>query len=131
MIAEISVKTVAKDQMANITAQVQKIVSDSKVKQGTCLVFCPHTTAGITVNENADPDVPYDIQNALSAIVPNLEFKHREGNSDAHLKSSLVGCEKSFIIQNGKLLLGEWQGIFFMEADGPRQRKVIVRVVQD
>jgi len=129
VLKELTIKTSSKNQLLDITLDVQKIVSESKVMEGLCLVYCPHTTAGIIVNENADPDVVSDLLNALEAMVPKIKFQHSEGNSDAHLKSTLVGCEKSFIIQNGRLLLGNWQGIFFTEFDGPRQRKVCIKIV--
>lgn len=130
LLHEIKVKTSSHCELVNITFQVEKIVFDSKIKNGLCLVYCPHTTAGIIVNENADSDVVNDLLNALEKMVPNIKFNHSEGNSDAHLKSTLVGCEKNFIIQNGKLVLGTWQGIFFAEFDGPRERKVFVKVVE-
>ncbi|MFA6064516.1 MAG: secondary thiamine-phosphate synthase enzyme YjbQ [archaeon] len=130
MLTQIKVKTSKRNELVNITFQIEKIVSDSKVKDGLCLVFCPHTTAGIIVNENSDSDVVNDLLNALDHLVPSIKFNHAEGNSDAHLKSTLVGCEKQFIVQNGALALGTWQGIFFAEFDGPRERKVFVKLVE-
>ncbi len=117
--------------MLNITPQVQSAVSKSKIKNGICVVYCPHTTAGIIVNENADADVAKDLLNAFEAVVPNIKFHHAEGNSDAHFKSVLAGHEKTFAVERGELVLGVWQGIFFAEFDGPRERKIIVKVFSD
>jgi len=128
MLIEIKIKTSKRTELINITSKVEKIVSDSKVKEGLCVVYCPHTTAGIIVNENSDPTVVSDLLGALEGMVPKIDFQHSEGNSPAHLKSTLVGCEKHFIIQNGKLLLGVWQGLFFGEFDGPRERTIFVKV---
>ena len=127
---EINLKTNKKNQLINITNEVQKIVLKSGAKDGVCIVYCPHTTAGITINENADPDVVDDLIMGLSKVIDSdWPFKHGEGNSDAHLKSSILGCEKTIIIENGRLKLGTWQGIFFCEFDGPRDRKVFVKIV--
>jgi secondary thiamine-phosphate synthase enzyme len=105
-------------------------VRASGVADGLCLVWCPHTTAGITVNENADPDVPADLLMGLGRVVDaRWPFRHGEGNSDAHLKSTLVGCGKTIAVRGGQLRLGTWQGIWFCEFDGPRTRKVEVTVV--
>ena len=106
----------------DITGEVQKAVRDSGVSEGTALVFVPHTTAAVTINENADPDVLHDLRLALAALVPKLPYRHGEGNSPAHLKSSLFGCSQLVPIVNGKLALGTWQGIYFCEFDGPRRR---------
>jgi secondary thiamine-phosphate synthase enzyme len=125
-----SVRTDGKTDWINITGEVQKVVASSGVREGICVVFVPHTTAAVTINENADPDVPHDVNLALNAISPNRrEFQHGEGNSDAHTKSSLVGPSITLIVTGGKLLLGTWQGIWFNEYDGPRTRKVHVRVM--
>ncbi|MDR1389325.1 MAG: secondary thiamine-phosphate synthase enzyme YjbQ [Treponema sp.] len=127
---EFSVKTPHRDCWINISAQVAGIVGQSGVKEGVCIVFVPHTTAAVTVNENADPDVPHDVSLALRAISPDRgEFLHNEGNSDAHTKTSLVGPSLTLIVNGGRLLLGTWQGIWFTEYDGPRTRKVYVRVL--
>ena len=131
MLKEIPIKTSVRNELIDITSEVQSVVSESKLENGLCIVYCPHTTAGITVNENADPDVKKDLLLALEKIVPDVEFKHSEGNSDSHLKSSLIGTEKSFIIENNKLVLGTWQSIMFFEADGPRKRKVHVKILSD
>ncbi len=130
MLIEFKVKTSKRNELVNITSRIEKIVSDSKIKSGFCIVYCSHTTAGIIVNENSDPDVVSDLLGALEKMVPNINFKHAEGNSDAHLKSTLVGCEEHFIVENNKLVLGIWQAIYFMEADGPRERSVFVKVLE-
>ena len=112
----------------DITGQVQKAVRDSGVSEGTALVFVPHTTAAVTINENADPDVLHDLRLAMAALVPKLPYRHGEGNSPAHLKSSLFGCSQLVPIVGGKLALGTWQGIYFCEFDGPRRRNFQVVV---
>jgi secondary thiamine-phosphate synthase enzyme len=125
----IDVKTHAKDELIDITSSVQNIVTNSQVKNGICLIYVPHTTAGVTINENADPSVKSDILMALRSLVPDsLPYTHMEGNSPGHVKSSLVGCSSSVLINNGSLALGTWQGIFFCEFDGPRNRKVFVKI---
>jgi secondary thiamine-phosphate synthase enzyme len=125
-----NVRTSAQNEWINITAQVRQAVSVSGVSEGVCVVFVPHTTAAVTVNENADPDVPHDVTFALNAISPDRrEFRHGEGNSAAHAKTSLVGPSLTLIVTGGGLLLGTWQGIWFNEYDGPRNRKVHVRVM--
>ena len=112
----------------DITGQVQKAVCDSGINEGTALVFVPHTTAAVTINENADPDVLHDLRLALTELTPKLPYRHGEGNSPAHLKSSLFGCSQLVPIVNGKLALGTWQGIYFCEFDGPRRRNFQVVV---
>lgn len=114
----------------NITKTVQQFIDQNNVKSGVCIVFCPHTTAGITINENADPDVVKDMLLGLNtAFYDRKEFRHFEGNSSAHLKASCVGSSESIIIENGKLLLGVWQGIYFCEFDGPRNRNFYVKII--
>jgi secondary thiamine-phosphate synthase enzyme len=114
----------------DITGGVEKAVAASGVGEGICVVFVPHTTAAVTVNENADSDVPRDMILALDAISPDRrEFRHGEGNSAAHAKTSLVGPSLTLIVSGGRLLLGTWQGIWFNEYDGPRTRRVLVRVL--
>jgi secondary thiamine-phosphate synthase enzyme len=125
-----NVRTGGETDWINITGEVQKIVSASGVREGICVVFVPHTTAAVTINENADPDVPHDVNLALNIISPDRrEFHHSEGNSAAHTKTSLVGPSITLIVAEGRLLLGTWQGIWFNEYDGPRTRKVHVRVM--
>ena len=115
----------------NITPQVREAVAKSGVTSGIAVVHCPHTTAGITINENADPDVVTDLMFALNKTFPDRsEFRHAEGNSAAHLKSSVMGSSASVIIENGKLLLGTWQGIYFCEFDPPRTRKFYVKIME-
>lgn len=114
----------------DITARVKQIVRESGIDEGLCVVFCPHTTAAITINENADPDVVHDLKLALEEVFPDRrDFRHAEGNSAAHLKSSAIGASETLLVSNGSLTLGTWQGIYFCEFDGPRHRKVYVQVV--
>jgi secondary thiamine-phosphate synthase enzyme len=129
-LSELTIQSKQQNQWINISAEVQKTVAASGIKEGICVIFIPHTTAAVTINENADPDVPHDVSLALSAISPDRrEFRHSEGNSAAHTKSSLVGPSITVIVSGGKLLLGTWQAIWFNEYDGPRTRKVITRVL--
>lgn len=113
----------------DITDRVWGIVRRAGVQQGICQIFVPHTTAGLTINENADPDVRADLLLALNRMVPDLSYRHGEGNSPAHVKSSLMGCSLTVPIAGGELLLGTWQGIYLCEFDGPRRREVIVQAV--
>ena len=125
------VRTLAHTQMLDITAQVRKAVADSGIKDGICVVFVPHTTAAVTINENADPDVQTDFMKEINKIVPwNDGYLHSEGNSAAHLKASMMGFSETLIIERGQLLLGTWQGIYFLEYDGPRNRRVYVKVME-
>ena len=129
-LSEFIIRTGGATDWIDITSEVNKAVKDSGVNEGICVVFVPHTTAAVTVNENADPDVPRDVNFALNMISPDRrEFHHGEGNSAAHTKTSLVGPSLSLIVTGGKLLLGIWQAIWFNEYDGPRTRKVQVRVI--
>lgn len=116
-------------ELVEITDRVQQAVRASNISEGTCIVYVPHTTAGLLVNENADPTVAADILSALDQAIPlQGPYRHAEGNSAAHVKASLVGTSHSFIVQSGRLLLGTWQGLFLAEFDGPRQRRVLVAV---
>lgn len=116
--------------MYEITGQVAQAVRESGVKEGICVIFCPHTTAAITINENADPDVLHDLLLGMEAAFPDRpDFRHGEGNSAAHLKSSCWGVGETVIVRGGRLALGTWQGIYFCEFDGPRSRKYYVKVV--
>jgi secondary thiamine-phosphate synthase enzyme len=127
---EVSVETHSRVEMIDITAEIQKAVREEKIEKGICLVYTPHTTAAVTINENADPDVPRDILAALDNAIPlNANYRHMEGNSAAHVKSSLVGASELVIIEKGRIVLGTWQSIFFCEFDGPRTRKVIVKIL--
>ena len=119
------------ENLCPITAQVQGAVADSGITDGICVVYCPHTTAGITINENADPDVVTDLLLAYRKAFPDRpEFRHAEGNSTAHLKSSAMGVSKTIPFEDGKMLLGIWQGIYFCEFDGPRTRHYDVKVIE-
>ena len=127
---QIEVSTGGHQAFHDITNEVQGAVSRSGIKEGVCFVFCPHTTAGVTLNENWDPTVQHDIGVGLDAISPRRpEYQHGEGNSPAHLKSSLVGAAQFVPIAGGKLVLGTWQGVYLAEFDGPRRRRVWVKVI--
>jgi secondary thiamine-phosphate synthase enzyme len=127
---EIDIRTNSRTEMIDITNLVQVAINEKKVKSGICVVFAPHTTAAVTINENADPDVPRDIISALEKAVPqSANYRHTEGNSPAHIKSSLLGASELVLIEDGRMVLGTWQSIFFCEFDGPRQRKVLVSVL--
>ena len=127
---EFSVGTRSRTELVDITAQVDRIVQESKASSGLAVVFVPHTTAAITINENADPSVRHDILGDLNRLVPlSGPYQHTEGNSAAHIKSSLVGPSETLLIENGRLVLGTWQGIYFCEFDGPRTRKVWVKII--
>lgn len=126
---QLSVPTHSRTEMLNITAAVQDVLADAGVTSGLCTVFVPHTTAGITINENADPAVPYDMLKELNSVIPfDDNYTHGEGNSAAHIKASLMGSSVQAPIEDGKLQLGVWQGIFFCEFDGPRQRRVWIQM---
>lgn len=127
----IPIKTHARTEMIDITKSVQQQVTDSGMENGLCMVFVPHTTAAVTINESADPAVPEDILMVLNQIVPwKAAYRHMEGNSPAHLKSTIVGASETIAVENGRLVLGTWQGIFFCEFDGPRTRKLDVRLIR-
>jgi secondary thiamine-phosphate synthase enzyme len=122
-----TVRTESRTAFVDITARVQQVVGGTGARDGVCFVFVPHTTAGVTINENADPSVMRDVQKELNKIVPfDDEYDHEEGNSAAHVKSTLVGCSCMVPIEGGRLALGTWQGIYFCEFDGPRSRQVWV-----
>jgi secondary thiamine-phosphate synthase enzyme len=130
-VKQIEIRTSGRQSFEDITQQVQQAVSESGVQEGLCHLFCLHTTAGLTVNENWDPSVQHDIGLALNEMVPQRrDFQHREGNSPAHVKSSLVGASQTLFVSGGRLVLGSWQGIYLVEFDGPRTRKVLVKVVE-
>jgi secondary thiamine-phosphate synthase enzyme len=125
----LSVRTTRRNEMIDITGEVAQAVRDSGVTDGVVTVFVPHTTAGVTINENADPSVVRDILVNLERIVPEHgDYRHSEGNSDAHIKASMMGFSTQVIVEGGRLALGTWQGIYFCEFDGPRSRKVWVQV---
>lgn len=122
--ATIQVRTQAKEEIVDITRRVQEVVNSLGIEQGAVLLFCPHTTAALTVNEAADPDVREDVSRALSALVPQIPFQHGEGNSPAHVRSALMGPSLVLPVEGGRLALGTWQGVYFCEFDGPRTRSV-------
>jgi secondary thiamine-phosphate synthase enzyme len=126
---EVEVRTTARRELRTITSDVQDAVRAAGVSEGLCHVWVPHTTAAVVVNENADPDVPRDLLAAYETLVPDIRFAHAEGNSDAHFLSTVLGCDLTVPVAGGRLRLGTWQGIFFVELDGPRRRRVCVSVV--
>ena len=128
MVEKISVRTGKKEEFIDITADVQKTIGRLKIKDGVSTVFTPHTTAAVTINENADPSVVRDMLSGLGRIVPETGYDHSEGNSPAHIKSSIIGCSVQVIVEDGRLLLGTWQGIYFCEFDGPRTRQVYIKL---
>jgi secondary thiamine-phosphate synthase enzyme len=130
MVQTFQVKTSIQSELIDITRSVQEAVKKTGVKDGICIIFIPHTTAAVTINENADPSVVQDILMELNKMVPFKDpYRHMEGNSPAHIKASLLGCSEMVIVESGKLVLGTWQGIFFCEFDGPRNREVHVKVI--
>jgi secondary thiamine-phosphate synthase enzyme len=131
MIQTFQVKTSIQTEFIDITRSVQETVKKTGLEDGICIIFIPHTTAAVTINENADPSVVQDILMELNKIVPfKDQYRHMEGNSPAHIKASLLGCSQTVFVESGKLVLGTWQGIFFCEFDGPRDRKVHVKVMK-
>ncbi len=132
MLKEITIKTNIQTQILDITTQVQKVVRESGIIEGLCCVFVPHSTAGVTINENADPSVKQDIVMELNKIIPfNDNYSHLEGNSAAHIKASIIGSSVNIPVKNNYLLLGTWQGICFCEFDGPRTRKYFVKIIKN
>jgi secondary thiamine-phosphate synthase enzyme len=125
-------KTNRRTQFVDITGEVEQAVRESDVKSGVCQVYVPHTTAGVIINEHADPDVASDVEGIFDRLIPHKgPYRHAEGNTDSHMKAILTGTSQSVFIENGKLALGAWQGIFLCEFDGPRQRTVLVKIVPD
>jgi len=130
-LVQISASTKKSEEFIDITYLINEAIRKSSVQNGIATIYCPHTTAGITINENGDPDVVRDIIATLDKIFPvEGDYRHFEGNSHAHIKSSYVGAEKTIIINEGKLLLGTWQSVYFCEFDGPRNRKVFIKVIE-
>ena len=128
----LTVKTDRRTQLLDVTAQVQTAVASSGVVNGVCYLYVPHTTAAITINECADPDVARDVEGALDRLIPTAgPYRHSEGNSDSHVKAVVVGASEVIYVEAGKLVLGRWQGVFFCEFDGPRERRLIVKVASD
>ena len=131
MFKALSVKTSRRVELLDITHLIEKVVAESGIKSGLCTLFVPHTTAAVTINENADPSVKSDIINELNKVIPfDDNYSHLEGNAAAHIKSSLFGASENIIVDGGRLLLGTWQGICFCEFDGPRSRKLVVKIVE-
>ncbi len=131
MLKYIDIYSEKRTHFIDITDEIKEILDESNIKEGICYVYVPHTTAGIFINENADPDVKWDIENTLEKLIPwENNYQHAEGNAAAHIKSVIVGSSVSIPVSKGKLLLGTWQGIFFAEFDGPRTRKVIVKIIE-
>lgn len=132
MFTKIEIHTPSQTALVDITHQVEDMVKKSKITDGVCYFFIPHTTAAITINENADPSVRADILMELNKLIPfDDNYRHTEGNSAAHIKSTLVGCSQVILIENGQLALGTWQGIFFCEFDGPRHRQVWIKIISN
>ncbi|GMU20236.1 MAG: hypothetical protein AMXMBFR13_03340 [Phycisphaerae bacterium] len=131
-IEAVTVPTRQRNQMIDVTAEVQQVVRSAGLQSGYVICYVPHTTAGITIQENADPDVVHDVLWKLGQLVPKDEtsFRHAEGNSDSHIKASLMGLSQTVLVEDGHLVLGTWQGIYFCEFDGPRKRRMLVRCVQ-
>jgi secondary thiamine-phosphate synthase enzyme len=128
----LSVKTRKRTELIDITSDINQIIQKSGTDQGLCMIYVPHTTAAVTINESADPSVKSDILMVLNQIIPwEANYRHLEGNSPAHIKSTLVGSSELIAIEKGRLILGTWQGIFFCEFDGPRTRKVDVRIIEE
>jgi secondary thiamine-phosphate synthase enzyme len=125
------IHTSKREELIPITKKVQDVIKESGIKNGMCVLFVPHTTAALTINENADPDVKMDILSFLNEKIPkSASFRHFEGNSDAHIKSSLIGPSLALIIENGDIVLGRWQDIYFFEGDGPRNRKIYMQIIE-
>jgi secondary thiamine-phosphate synthase enzyme len=132
LINKVDIKTSSRVEFQDVTDKVSEVVGRSGVKNGICHIFVPHTTAGVMVNEHADPSVVEDIASQLDVMVPlSNNYKHLEGNSAAHIKATLIGDSETLFIEDGKLVLGTWQGIFFGEFDGPRNRKAFIKIVPD
>jgi secondary thiamine-phosphate synthase enzyme len=130
MVRYINVRSKSRNEFIDITEMVQEVVKEAGITKGICYLYVPHTTAGITINEGADPSVQRDIVNALSRLVPHeMNYFHREGNADAHIKTTLVGSSLNIIVEEGKLLLGTWQSVFFCEFDGPRHRRIAIKFI--
>lgn len=126
------VRTSRKQEFVNIDHYIEEALAESGVQSGVLVVYCPHTTAGITINENADPDVKKDLELGLNKTFPNdKEYVHMEGNSDGHMKSSVIGASETLIVENGRPIFGTWQSVYFAEFDGPRNRTIYIKIVAD
>ncbi len=132
MLRYISVKSNQRNEFIDITEKINEVIKETGILSGICYVYVPHTTAAVTINEGADPSVHRDIQNALTRLVPQeMNYSHREGNADAHIKSSIIGTSQLVIIDEGRLVLGTWQAVYFCEFDGPRHRRVTLKLIAD
>lgn len=132
MFKQLRVNTNSRTELIDITQGVQRMVAESGVRSGMCHIYVPHTTSGVTINENSDPNVGRDILKELNKVIPfDDNYGHSEGNSAAHIKSSIIGVSKSVMVEEGRLALGTWQAVFFCEFDGPRERRVMVKVVKE
>ena len=129
---KVNIQTNRRIELVDITREIQNIVAESTVGEGVCFIFCPHTTAGLTINENADPSVRRDIINTFNRLIPEgAGYSHAEGNADSHIKSSLFGSSLVVFVKNGQLVFGAWQGVYFCESDGPRSREVWIKILSD
>ena len=132
MIEKISVSTHHRTELCDITTQIKQIIDKKKVSDGVLHIFCPHTTAALTINENCDPSVQSDISNTLNKLIPaNAGYEHAEGNADAHVKSTITGSSQTLFVENGSISFGTWQGIYLCEFDGPRTREVWVKIIKE
>ncbi len=132
MIRQLRVKTNSRTELVDVTQPLQRLVAESGVRSGMCYLYVPHTTSAITINENSDPNVGRDVLKELNKVIPfDDAYGHSEGNSAAHIKSSLIGVSKAIMVEEGRLVLGTWQAVFFCEFDGPRQRSLMVKVIKD
>lgn len=132
MVRYINVRSKQRNEFIDITDKIHEVIKETGIVSGICYIYVPHTTAGVTINEGADPSVQRDIQNTLSRLVPyEMNYSHREGNADAHIKSSIVGASQFVIIDEGRLVLGTWQAVYFCEFDGPRHRRVALKLITD
>ena len=133
MLKKLTIRTNSRDEMIDITEEVRKYVNEQEVLEGVIYIYCPHTTAGITINENADPDVKHDMLMRWDEVYPweHEKYRHGEGNSAAHLKASTTGASQMVIINEGALVLGTWQGIYFCEFDGPRSRNIYIKIINE
>ncbi|MCM8823812.1 MAG: secondary thiamine-phosphate synthase enzyme YjbQ [Candidatus Omnitrophica bacterium] len=126
----INISSTKRTEFIDITSQIERVIREKEIEEGICIIFCPHTTAGLTINENADPSVRSDIIAHIEKLIPYRgHYLHLEGNADSHIKASIFGSSLSLIVKNKRLILGRWQGIYFCEFDGPRERKVYVKVL--
>ncbi|MEK5058992.1 secondary thiamine-phosphate synthase enzyme YjbQ [Paenibacillus shunpengii] len=132
MLQKLALKTFSRDEMRDVTDEVRAAVAKSGITEGIAIIYCPHTTAGITINENADPDVKHDVLLRLDEVYPwnHPKYLHAEGNTASHLKAITTGTSQTVIVQNGRLVLGRWQGIYFCEFDGPRDREYYVKIME-